>query len=93
MDALAETRFQVTSLLSWAVFAIALLPGGLLGYQFRLNGLWLSTGLLAVSFLVPFPTAELSTIAHRGFAGFALASMVGYFGSAGNRREEDDDKE
>lgn len=87
MDAIAETRLQLTSLLSWAIFLVAIVPGGFLGYRLRLNGLWLSVGLLAVSFLLPFPTAEIGAIAHRGFSGLAIASFLGYL--AASRKPEE----
>lgn len=79
MNAIAETRQQLTEVLSWLLFLAALLPGGFIGYKFRQNGLWIAGALLCASFLIPFPTQEIAMLSHRGFASFAVAAVVGYF--------------
>ncbi|MDC0833567.1 hypothetical protein AY599_17565 [Leptolyngbya valderiana BDU 20041] len=89
MNAIAETRQQLTEVLSWLLFLVALVPGGFIGYKFRNNGLWIAGGLLAASFLIPFPTKEIAMLSHRGFASFAVAAVVGYVVYRWRNREAD----
>ncbi|WP_159786364.1 hypothetical protein [Sodalinema gerasimenkoae] len=87
---IAGTRTSVANLLSWILFAVTLVPGGFLGYLLRRNGVWIGVGLWAFSLLLPFPTAELATISHRGFTGLAAGTVLGYLGLIWQQRQAQD---
>lgn len=87
---IAETRTSVAVLLSWLLFVVTLVPGGFLGYLLRRNGVWIGVGLWVVSLLLPFPTAELAAISHRGFTGLAAGTILGYLGLIWQQRQAPD---